>query len=157
MHLEGRRKRETDPIDIGMDQSDVVVASDDVSEGRESLFDALHNDGFGQRVSDVEQFLVGTSIGEQQALGVSCRETTDDVGAGDAGLHNGKVSSSTELIVKHPKEVLGIVSSVSDQGIFVGELGKHPDFRAIFELGSHGHMVKGHKKTTTTTNERQRL
>lgn len=46
-------------IQIGMDEGDIVVASDDVSEGRETLLDSLDGNLIGQAVPQMLELLKG--------------------------------------------------------------------------------------------------
>ena len=46
-------------IDVGVDERDVVITRDHVSESGEPLFDALEGDGVRERVAQVLELLVG--------------------------------------------------------------------------------------------------
>lgn len=60
-------------VNVGVDQSDVIVTSDDVSEGRESFFDSLNRDGVGERVAEVLKFLIGRCRGYEESMSVTYR------------------------------------------------------------------------------------
>lgn len=47
------------PIDIWMDESDIVVTCDDISEGRKSFFNSLDGDGVWEGVAQMLELLVG--------------------------------------------------------------------------------------------------
>ena len=46
-------------IDVGVDERDVVITRDHVSESGEPFFDALEGDGIRERVAQVLELLVG--------------------------------------------------------------------------------------------------
>jgi hypothetical protein len=56
-------------VDVRVHERDVVVAGDDVAEGREPLFDAPHLDGVREGVAEVLQLLVGRRRRNEQAGG----------------------------------------------------------------------------------------
>lgn len=58
-------------LDVGVHESDVVVAADDVAEGREALFDTLDADSVGEGVAEVLEFLVGGGGGEEETAAVT--------------------------------------------------------------------------------------
>lgn len=49
-------------VEIGMDQSDVIIANNHITKRRKTLLDTLHYDSIGQRVANMQQFLVRCSI-----------------------------------------------------------------------------------------------
>lgn len=59
-------------VDVWVDEGDVVVARDDVSERGESLFYPLDRDGVWQRVSQVLELLVRCRRWDKQAVAVTC-------------------------------------------------------------------------------------
>jgi hypothetical protein len=52
-------------VEIGVDECDVVIAGDDVSEGGQALFDALDGDGGREGVAEMLEFLVGGGRGNE--------------------------------------------------------------------------------------------
>jgi hypothetical protein len=56
-----------------VDERDVIIAADDVSECRQTFFDALYLDGVWNGVSDVLELLVGGGGGEEETLAVTAR------------------------------------------------------------------------------------
>lgn len=54
-----------------MDQRNVVIRDDAVTQRRETLFDPLDNHGVGQRISQVLEFLVCCGVGDEQTTLVS--------------------------------------------------------------------------------------
>lgn len=73
-------------VEVGVDEGHVVVAGDAVAEGRELLLDADHLHGFGEGVADVPEFVVGSVVGDEEALLVAGSGAADDAGAADGGL-----------------------------------------------------------------------
>jgi hypothetical protein len=55
-------------IDVRMDECDIVIACDHVSEGGETLLDTLDRDSIGERVTEVLQLLVCCSRGDKEAM-----------------------------------------------------------------------------------------
>lgn len=58
-------------VNIRVDERNVVVARDDVSERRQSLLDSLDGDRRGERVSQVLELLVGRRVGKEESVSVS--------------------------------------------------------------------------------------
>ena len=58
-------------IDIGMHESNVIVARDDIAERRQTFLHPLDRHGVGERVTEMLQFLVGCSGRDEQAVPVS--------------------------------------------------------------------------------------
>lgn len=54
-----------------MDQRDVVIAGDDVTERRQPLLHSLDPHGVWEAVSDVLQLLVCRVVGNQEAVTIS--------------------------------------------------------------------------------------
>ena len=117
-------------IDVGVYERDVVVARDDVSERRQTLFDALERDGFRERVAQVLQFLVGRGGGHEQPVTVARGEAPDDAGAADGGVHDG------DHVAQLGFEGRVEVGAALDRGeaVRVCELGEDADVAAVFEL-----------------------
>lgn len=58
-------------VDIGVDEGNVVVACDDVSERRKALLYALDRDGVGERVPEMLELLVRGRGGDKKAMAVA--------------------------------------------------------------------------------------
>src|SRR5947209_8353936 len=67
-------------VDVWMDQRDVVVACDHVSERRKSLLDTLDLDGVRKGIAEVLQLLVCRRRGDEQTVSVACQPSAS-VGA----------------------------------------------------------------------------
>lgn len=76
-------------VDIGVAQRNIVVASNDVAQSRQTLLHTLNRHSVGERVSQVLQLLVGRGRGNKEAVAVADTETSNDAGAGNAGVDNG--------------------------------------------------------------------
>jgi hypothetical protein len=122
--------------DVGVDEGDVVVAADAVSEGRETLLDALDLDGVGQRVSNVLQFLVGGDGGQEQAVLVAGDEAADGAGLADGDVDDGNVVG--ELLLEDGVEVLRRAEGTEAVG--VGELGEDTNVVGGFEASTESHF-----------------
>merc|ERR1711976_805959 len=59
------------PVRVGVDQGNVIVGGNDVSQRTEALLDALDDYGIGERISQVLEFLVGSRVGDEQSTHVS--------------------------------------------------------------------------------------
>ncbi len=59
------------PVEVGVDQRDVVVAGDDVTEGRQPLLHSLDPHSVWQTVSDVLQLLVCRVVWHQKTVTVT--------------------------------------------------------------------------------------
>lgn len=59
------------PVEVSVDQRNVVVRDDAVTQGGETLVNPLDHDGVRQRISQVLQFLVCGGVGYEQAALVS--------------------------------------------------------------------------------------
>lgn len=59
------------PVDVGMDQSYIVVAGDDITESRQPLLHPLDPHSLRQTVSDVLQLLICRVVWHQKAVTVS--------------------------------------------------------------------------------------
>jgi len=66
----------------------IIIAADAVSESREFLFDSDHLDRFGERVSDVSEFIVSGVVGYEETLLISCGGSADNAGASNGGLND---------------------------------------------------------------------
>jgi len=66
-----------------VDQRDMVVRADDVSEGREALFYPPDGYRVGQAVPQVLEFLVGGCGGDEETFLVAGCQAADYAGAGD--------------------------------------------------------------------------
>jgi hypothetical protein len=58
-------------VNVRVDERDVVVACNDVSEGRETLLDALDSYGRREGVPEVLEFLVGRRVGDEESVPVA--------------------------------------------------------------------------------------
>jgi hypothetical protein len=58
-------------LEVRMNEGDVVVGADNVTEGGEAFFNPLDGDGRGKGVADVGEFLVGGGGGEEEAFAVA--------------------------------------------------------------------------------------
>lgn len=104
-------------LQIRVNQSNVVVCDNDVTESRQPLLDALDPDAVGEGVAKVLQLLVGGGGGDEEALAVARGEAADDAGAGDGGA-DGR-NDVLELGLEDGVEVLG--GAEGDEGVGVGE------------------------------------
>lgn len=68
------------PVNVGVDERNVVVASNDVAEGGKPLLDSLDGDRGGKRIADVLELLVGARAGQEETVSVSCRGRHDGRG-----------------------------------------------------------------------------
>jgi hypothetical protein len=90
-------------VNVGVDEGDIVVAGNDVAEGREALLDTLDGNRGRERVAEVLQLLVGRCGGHEEAVAVSGSKAADNAGAGNGGVHDGHDVS--ELSLEHRVEV----------------------------------------------------
>lgn len=67
----------------------MVVAADDVAEGRQPLLDALDLDLVWNAVAQVLQLLIAGRRGHEQAFAVAGGEAADDAGSGNGGVADG--------------------------------------------------------------------
>lgn len=74
-----------------MDQGHVVVAGHDISQCRESFFDALNHHIVGEGVSQMAEFWIGGGVGDEEAASISDGESTHETTAGDGGVDDGDV------------------------------------------------------------------
>lgn len=58
-------------VNVRVDEGHIVVAGNDVTEGRQTLLDSLDRDGGGQGVSDVLQLLIGGRVGKKKTVSVA--------------------------------------------------------------------------------------
>jgi hypothetical protein len=58
-------------VEVRMDQRNVVIADDAIAEGRQALLHALDLNTLRKRIADMEEFLVGCGVWQEQALAVS--------------------------------------------------------------------------------------
>jgi hypothetical protein len=58
-------------VDVRVDEGDIVVARDDVAEGRQPLLDPLDRDRRRERVADVLELLVGARRREEETVPVA--------------------------------------------------------------------------------------
>ena len=114
-------------VNVGVDEGDIVVAGDDVAEGRQAFLDALDGDLLGQRVADVLQFLVRGRVGDEQAVAVAGDEAADDAGAADRGLHDGDDVSEFGL---ERRDKVGRAGAGRREAVAVGQHAKDTDLRA---------------------------
>jgi hypothetical protein len=84
-------------VQIGMDQSDVVVAGDHVAQRRQTLLDASNLNGIGQAVANVLQLLVRGGIGHEQTVSIARCETPDYATLANARVHHGNVVGQLAL------------------------------------------------------------
>ena len=61
----------SDPVEVRVHQRYVVVAGDDVAEGRQPLLHPLDADGVREAVPDVLQLLVRRVVGHQHPVAVT--------------------------------------------------------------------------------------
>jgi len=123
-------------VQFGVDEGDVVVASNDISEGAEPFFDSLNFDGVGETVSKDLKFHVGGHHGDDQSVLVGGDKSADSLGVSDRGVHHGHVDS--ELFLEDRVEVLG--PTRSDQAVGVGEFGEASNFIGVFKVASICHV-----------------
>ena len=58
-------------VEVRMDQRNVVIADDAIAESRQALLHALDLNTLRKRIADMEEFLVGGGVWQEQALAVS--------------------------------------------------------------------------------------
>mmetsp|Transcript_1507 Transcript_1507/g.9262 ORF Transcript_1507/g.9262 Transcript_1507/m.9262 type:complete len:622 (-) Transcript_1507:158-2023(-) len=75
-------------IHVGMDECDVIVACDAVSQRREPFVDPLHHHVFRQGVPHVHQLLIRGGVGHQQPVFVSHGQPAHQSRAGHRRLHH---------------------------------------------------------------------
>jgi hypothetical protein len=59
------------PIDVGVNKRNVVVACNDVPQGRQTLFYPLNGDGLREGVAKVLKLLIGGRGGNEQAMAIT--------------------------------------------------------------------------------------
>ena len=117
-------------VDVRVHQGDMIVARDDVTERRETLFDALECDGVREGVAQVLQFLVCCGRGHEEPVAVAGGEAADDAGAADGGVYDW--DDFAEVGLEGGVEVCAALDG--DEAVGVGELGEDADVAAVFEL-----------------------
>jgi len=134
-------------VEVRVYQGDVVIARNDVSEGRELLFDALHDDLVRQGVADVHQFLIGGGIGEEEALAIARRQATDNARASHGAVNDGDMIS--QLVLKH---FVKFAAANGAQAISICELAEHADVAVLLELRTDRHLneKQGDESATNT-------
>jgi len=117
-------------INVWVHERDVIVAGDDVTERRESFFDALKRNGVREGVAQVLQFLVRRRGGHEEPVAVARGEPADDARAADGGVHDGE--HVAELGFEGRVEVGAALDG--DEAVGIGEFGEDADVAAVFEL-----------------------
>lgn len=79
------------PVNVGMDEGHVIVASDHIAQCRETLLDALNYDLIGKRVLDVHELLVCGCVGKKQSVLVANSKPADDTATCDCSPNDGDV------------------------------------------------------------------
>jgi len=54
-----------------MNKCYMIVARDAIAQRRQALFDTLHNNTAGERVSEVKQLLITSGVGNNQTFAIS--------------------------------------------------------------------------------------
>lgn len=75
------------PIDIGMDEGDVIVTRDDVPQCRQAFLDALYHDGIGEGIAQVRELDVGGGIRDEQSATIARGRPADETTAGDGRVY----------------------------------------------------------------------
>ena len=65
-------------VQIGMDERDVIVAGNDISQRRQTLFAPSQTNVVRQRIANVLQFLIGGRRGNEKAMTIANRQTAHD-------------------------------------------------------------------------------
>lgn len=120
-----------------MDEGDVVVGADAVTEGGKAFLDTLNLYGVGEGIADVLKFLIGGDGGDKETVLVAGDEATNGAGFTDCGVDDGDVIS--ELLFEDGVEVLG--STEGTEAVSVGELGKDTDVVGGFKTGTESHCI----------------
>jgi len=124
-------------VNIRMDQSDVIVTGDDVSEGGQALLNTLNDDGVWESVTDVLELLVRGGVWQQKSVSVSDTEATDDASSGNGGTAKWDVVSELGL---EGTEMLSGGSEGKDT-VAVGQSGEDSNLSAILVLNSDCHVI----------------
>ena len=131
-------------IQIRVDERNVVVANDYISQSRQALLHSLNSDGGRQRVSQMLQFLIRCGRGNKQAMTVAYRQASNYTGTSDGGVDDR--DNVTELCLEDRVEVgrgskgSEAVSRVSTGSRLcrvdsrIGEFGKDANVGRVFEL-----------------------
>jgi len=123
--------------EISVDQGNVVVGADAVTEGGEALFNALDLDGIGKRVAEMLELLISGNGRNDEAVLVAGDEAADGAGFTNGGVDDGDVVG--ELLLEDGVEVLG--GTEGTEAVGVCELGEDTDVVGRFEAGTEGHFL----------------
>lgn len=119
-------------VDIGVDKSDVVVASNDVAQGRKTLFDPLDGHLVGKRIANVLQLLVGGGTGHEETVPVASGETSNNPRSSNGSVHDR--NDVRQFALKDAVKVLGATDG--NEAVRVCQLGEDSNVVAVFELST---------------------
>lgn len=89
-------------VNIRMDKGNVVIANNDISEGRKSFLYSLNSYFFGQRVANMLEFLVSGGVGDQKTILIADAKTSDNSNSSNGGVNNGY--NVAEFSFKHTRD-----------------------------------------------------
>jgi hypothetical protein len=76
-------------IQIGVNESDIIVTNDNVSQRRKSLLYPLERYLGREGISEMLEFLIGGGARDKETVTVPSAESTDNTGSGDGGVDDG--------------------------------------------------------------------
>lgn len=124
-------------LNVRMHQRNVVVAAYDVAQGRQPFLDSLDLHTIRKTVSQVEQLLVSGLRRNQKPPSVTCRHPAHYSCAGNRCVDDW--NDVSQLGLEGRVEVFRPANG--NQGVGVGEFGKHTNLVGILKLCSSSHLV----------------
>ena len=117
-------------VDVGMNERDVIVACDNVTERGETLLDTLEGDGVWEGVTEVLELLVRRRRWYKKPMAVAGCKTTDDARTADGGVHDR--DDLAKLCLERRVEIGAALDG--DEAVSVCEFRENANVAAIFEL-----------------------
>ena len=124
-------------VEIRVNQSNIVVAADAVSKGRQLFFNSDDFDWFRERVSDVSEFVVCGIVGDEQTFFISRSGSANNSGSSDGGLDDRNEGS--KFAFEDRVEVIGPSSSY--ETISIGKFREDSNIVRILVLYSICHEI----------------
>ena len=121
---------------FGVDEGNVVVDGDAVSERGEALLHTLDTHGIGEGIADVLELLVGGGGREEESVSVADTHTANHSAVGYAHRHNRDVLG--QLLLEHRVEVRACAQR--HQTVRVRQLRKHTNVITRLKPCSQSHF-----------------
>lgn len=121
--------------DFGMNNSHMVITSDDVSQSGETLIDTTNGDFVWKGVSEMLKFLVCGGVWNEKSVAVSNCESSDDSGRVDGGVNDR--DQVAEFGLQNTVEILGATDA--DKAVTVGERAEDADVVGSFVVNAKSH------------------